>query len=128
LAPEIQSEIISKSAIKLFVPLFNHEIRQMKKNCLPFKQSTADIESLEPQERWTKALECYARGVTVFVDNKVVSPDFTKHDHPITGQMGLFAFISLTELNHGSHQINITKSASSEEIKTAEIRFYFSPE
>lgn len=126
LTPEIQSDIISDNAIKLFIPLFNHETNIMDKQCELSSSGLNMEDKAERQKKWLANLVCYASGISVSVDGKVTKVDFSKTDHIMTNQFGLQGFVDLSEIPLGSHRLKIVKKVSSEIQKEWEIPFYYS--
>lgn len=127
LAPEIQSEIISSETAKIFIPFFNHETGIMSKNCNQSKYGFNDKDDVSREKRLQANLDCYASGISLFLDGKKTSIDFLKTDHAITDQFGLQGFVNLTESSVGLHRLKIVKSISSDIEREWEIPFYYSP-
>jgi hypothetical protein len=128
LTPEIDSQVISKSTLELFVPLMKYETKQMDKACKLNEIDIHDMELAELQVEWKEQLDCYAHHVSVSIDNKTISADLIKIDHPVTDQFGLFAVINLATMENGPHHVKIIKNIPNEEDQITQIPFYFYPE
>ncbi len=128
LIPEIQNEIISYPAIKLFIPFFNHETGIMTKQCKTSKIGFDDKDDVSRQKRWQANLDCYASGIAVLLNDKKIKMNLLKTDHPRTNQFGLQGFLDLTEISAGFHRLKIVKSVSPKIQREWVIPFYYNPQ
>jgi len=128
LSPEIQSDIIVNSTVKLFVPLFEHETNLIEKNCELLNQEFDNFDDDSRQEKQIANLNCYAPRIKASLNGKEIAIDFLKTDHQKTNQFGLRGFIPTEKLPVGLHRLKITKEISSEIQKSWEIPFYISPD
>ena len=125
LNPEIQNEIVADDALKLFVPILEHESRVMSEICkLEGKKLKTD--NTERQNRWKKNLDCYADAVKIELDGKPITVNFLKSDHFRTDQFGLSGFVPLKKLSSGSHQLKVVKKVSDKVEKSWTVPFYLS--
>ncbi|MGB5553901.1 MAG: hypothetical protein WBM83_04520 [Flavobacteriaceae bacterium] len=127
LHPEIQTEIISDNAIKLFIPLFNYETNSMIKQCELSKFSFDVIDDTDRQKMWQDKLDCYKSYLNVSLDEKLLTVNFLKTDHPSTAQFGLIGFISLSASTEGLHHLKVSKKISEDFENTWNIPFFYSP-
>lgn len=127
ITPEISDEIITKRALKLFVPLFDYETDIMEKNCEIPDFEFGPKNDLSRQKRWQANLECYASGVAILLDGEKTNIDFLKTDHSVTNQLGLQGIVNLKEITEGPHRLKVVKTISSETKKEWTIPFYYAP-
>lgn len=126
LAPEIESKIVSTNVLSLFVPIFENETKRMEKNCNIEDKNTKKLDDKMRQLYWRTNLDCYAKSIKLVIDNKAIPSEFIKIDHAITGQFGLFAFVSLNDISQGAQELTVIKTIDDDQ-KKWHIRFYFSP-
>jgi len=127
LAPEIQTEIVTDNAIKLFIPLFTHETDIMKRTCDLKSLKNNEDADVSREKRWQANLDCFSATLKIRLNKKPVNVAFLKADHPETNQFGLTGFLKLTNTPEGVHNLIITKKVSSELERTWEIPFFYSP-
>ncbi len=128
LTPEINSDIQTGRAIKVFIPIFNHEIDLFKKACGITASDKIGYKEADERNRIRKQyLDCYQKKHKIYVDNKAVQVEFLKTDHPNTDQYGLTGYIDVNNLSPGNHKILVQKTVSGENEKKWTIPFYYSP-
>jgi hypothetical protein len=126
LGPEIQSKIVSNQALSLFVPILKYETKTMAETCELNERDTKNLDDTLQQIIWREDLDCYATSISLFLNDRAISSNFIKIDHAITGQFGLFAFISLEDMKQGTHHLTIIKKIDENEQKKWQIPFYYS--
>ncbi len=128
IAPEIEADLISKKAVQLFIPIFEHELTQLKKTC-SFDQNSND-DALEKvalrQQKKQELLNCYQNNHHVLLNNQAILVDFLKTDHEFTNQFGIKAFLDLSKLEQGNHIVTVIKRKGSEDEQSWIIPFYLS--
>jgi len=126
LMPQIEAPVIKNDPVSLFVPVLDHETSRLTKVCglneIDYEEGHAGR-----LDRYQDNLNCYAKHISIWVDDRPVQVEFLKTDHPTTGQFGLTGFVNLQEISLGSHRLKIAKSVSSETQKSWEIPFYYTP-
>jgi hypothetical protein len=126
LGPEIQSKIVSNQALSLFVPILKYETKTMAETCELNERDTKNLDDTLQQIIWREDLDCYATSISLFLNDRAISSNFIKIDHAITGQFGLFAFVSLEDMKQGTHHLTIIKKIDEDEQKKWQIPFYYS--
>jgi len=109
LGPEIQSKTISNQALSLFVPILKYETKTMPETCELNERDTKNIGNTLQQIRWREDLDCYGTSISLLLNGSAISSNFIKIDHAITGQFGLFAFVSLEDMKQGTHHLTVIK-------------------
>ncbi|CAL2078393.1 conserved membrane protein of unknown function [Tenacibaculum sp. 190524A02b] len=102
LTPEIESDIIDKNIIKVFIPIFNHERKQREEICSPFNEDS----KIDQKEAY---LKCYHAYNFVYLNDEKVSVDFLKYYHPRTNQFGIIGYVPLTKTKTGRNILEIRK-------------------
>ncbi|TDT38673.1 hypothetical protein CLV90_3645 [Maribacter spongiicola] len=127
LTPQIQSDIIENSAVKLFVPVFHHERNYQNNTCGEFN----DDESLSNEENRLNSrkyfLDCYQKYHKVALNGAPISIDFLKKDHAISEQFGIVGFIDKEFLQNGENTLVVTKTLGDVKEFTWTIPFYYQP-
>ncbi len=115
LTPEIESDILKNTIVKVFIPLFTHE-KKIRKNICEFEK-----ENITKQEEDLLLLECYNQYLSIFVNNTKIASDFLRYTHPRTKQFGVITYIKLNNLDFGKNNITIKKGSG----VTWKIPFYY---
>lgn len=126
LAPEIQSQIVSEKALSLFVPLLESEVTRMEESCKLNGRQMKNLDDKMRQKKWRENLDCYATSINLLMNDQPINSEFIKIDHAVTGQFGLFAFVSLHNIEQGAHRLTIMKKINENDGKKWQIPFYFS--
>jgi hypothetical protein len=127
MGPEIQSQIVSTHALSLFVPIFKYDAKRLTQSCNLKDVQTKNADDKLRQLSWREDTDCYAASIRLSIDGQSISSDFIKNTHTVTDQFGLFAFVSLDNIQAGAHTLTVTKSLEEGRQKTWQIPFYFSP-
>ncbi|MGB3143040.1 MAG: hypothetical protein WBB24_02955, partial [Maribacter sp.] len=116
--PEISSDLVETSTLKVFIPIFEHEVKMMKIDCGIEVSDKVGNKEAEAREKIRKQyLDCYQNQTQVQVDGQSVEVKFLKTDHPITGQFGISGYLNLDSLAKGAHEIQIQKTLEEENEK-----------
>ena len=129
LSPEIQSQIVSDKAIKLFIPLFDNEISLLQATCnIEFSDRVKDKTEEEKNRIRQTYLNCYQNQNRVYLNNQLIKTDFLKTYHPKTEQYGIVSYINLNDLDTGQHELKIIKQLAKDNVKEWYIPFFYSPD
>ncbi len=103
IAPEIGSEILQSQTTTLFIPIFSYEKR--------FSRPLCDQVFTDRKDRKKSLLkmDCYHHYHQVNLNGNPLSPSFKRMTHPLTGQMGLFAFLDVSSAQSGENLLTISK-------------------
>ncbi|WP_422858962.1 hypothetical protein ACOKFD_16705 [Flagellimonas sp. S174] len=113
LTPEIQSDIIDSKGIKLFVPIMEHEIRNLSQACdLKEYPRFKKLPDNERQQKRQEYLDCYQKKHIIRIDEKVIPTEFIKADHPVTQQFGIITYMNTADIKKGMHMLQIEKTLS----------------
>lgn len=118
LTPEIDADQINTNVLKLFIPIFDHERNLRKEKCASIFEENKGSKSQQ-------FLECYHSYHVLSLNNKKISVEYLKYDHPRTRQFGVVTYIDLSELKRGMNNIKIEKEYSLENSIIWTIPFYF---
>lgn len=126
LTPQIESDIVSGNVLKLFVPIFNHEINILEVSCTLNDLEYPELPKDEESQLIKKAyLNCYNNQIQIYLNNIPIDINFLKTSHPTTEQFGIISYISLENITSGQHTITIKKQLNKEMIKEWVIPFYY---
>lgn len=117
LTPQISSDIIESSTLRLFIPIYRYERSFYKELCDEIENA------LDRQERRVAYLKCYSEHNLVFLNDKPVETDFMKFELSATGQSGIVTYIDLDETGKGKNSLKVAKTLK--EPSEWEIPFYF---
>ncbi len=109
LAPQIESDIIDKDLVQLFIPIYKHELRRLQASCGDYKkdEDKKEIDQKKEKARWY--LNCYKSYHQVFLNEDEIVMDFMKYDLPKTSQFGIISYINLKDARKGKNTIKIIK-------------------
>ena len=99
----------------------------MAETCELNERDTKNIGNTLQQIRWREDLDCYGTSISLLLNGSAISSNFIKIDHAITGQFGLFAFVSLEDMKQGTHHLTVIKVIDKNNEKKWNIPFYLSP-
>ena len=125
ITPQIQSDIIESTTVKLFIPIFKNERNYQTDTCGEFN---ADEELTKKENNGLARkfyLDCYSKYNSVKLNGSPLAVDFLKKDHQTSGQFGIVAFIDKQLLRKGENIIEVTKTLG--DVRTYEwsIPFYY---
>lgn len=123
LTPEIQSDLIQSSTIKLFIPIFSHEDKIQEETCGSFKRDENEPRSQNRRKAREFNLACYSTYNQVFLNGKKQNSDFIKYYHSKTGQFGILSYISGKVLLKGKNTIDVKKVNGKEVVSEWSIPF-----
>jgi hypothetical protein len=125
LTPQIQSDIIEGNTVKLFIPVFHHELNYQKNTCGEFIED----ESLSRDENrlnWRKFdLSCYEKYHKVTLNGSSLEIDFLKKNHLVSEQFGIVGFIDKELLQKGENTLVVIKTLGDVKEFTWTIPFYY---
>ncbi len=105
LNPEIESDILKTSIIKIFIPLYMHEKKIRKDICNYEKDGLTKLEEDE------LLLKCYSKYNTISINNTKINTDFLRYIHPRTHQFGVITYINTNNLPFGKNSITVEKGS-----------------
>ena len=124
--PEISSELVSESSVKLFIPLYEHEIKSLRTECgIKESDRVGGKEEDEAISIRNQYLACYLEHIQVRLNDVPKELNFLKTNHPVTGQYGISGYLNLDGLTKGQHHINIEKTLSEKNERQWIIPFYY---
>ncbi len=125
LTPQIQSDIIEDSPVKLFIPIFNNERNYQGDACGYFE----DDDNLTKKGNGLRGrkfyLDCYAKYNSVKLNGKLLNMDFIKKNHQTSEQFGIIGFIDREMIKKGKNIIEVSKTLGEVKEYTWSIPFYF---
>ncbi|UOY07878.1 hypothetical protein L0P88_04845 [Muricauda sp. SCSIO 64092] len=126
LTPEIDSDVIEKRVMRLFIPIFDNELDHFEQACgIEKPKNSLKEDNAAMQGLWKDYLSCYQQNHFVAIDGRPVTVEFIKYDHPQTGQFGILGYIDLSDQARGQHQLKIVKNGANENSKEWTIPFYY---
>lgn len=127
LTPQIQSDIIEDTTVKLFIPIFSNEQNYQKDNCDIFENDNAKTNFENRIDARQYAMDCYSNYHKVILNGKSLRLDFLRKDHQTSEQMGIIAFIDRKFLQTGKNIIEVRKTLRDVRTYQWAIPFYFQP-
>jgi len=124
LAPEIESDKITSSLVKVFIPIYTNEKRRREGVCEKFITDENNSKSVERQNKRIHFLNCYKKYHHVYLDEELVGTDFLKYTHPRTKQFGILVYVEVSNLKSGMHTIRVEKDFGAGDIQEWTIPFY----
>lgn len=125
LTPEIDSDVIKRNVIRLFIPIFDHEKNIRQEVCKPFEKDPNASQSINKQNKKAYLLDCYHLYNLVYLNEQKVTLDFMKYFHPRTQQFGILGYIGIENLKRGKNVLTIRKSVGEDIYDEWSIPFYF---
>lgn len=128
LTPEISSDIIQESILKVFIPIYKYEKNLAKETCDTYVENMDLTRNEQRVEKWNSVLNCYQKYNLVYLNDDKVPVDFLKYNHPKTNQFGVVAYINLTGNMRGKNTLKIKKHYKNDNNNTEwEIPFQYIP-
>jgi len=125
--PQIQSDIIEGTTVKLFIPVFHNERNYQDAVCGEYKDDEG-LTRIENKLRGRKFyLECYNAYHKVKLNGVLINMEFLKKYHQISEQFGVVGFIDKELFQKGKNTIEITKTLGDVREYNWSIPFYFQP-
>ena len=125
LGPEIQSDIIDDSLLKIFIPIYENEKRFQRKHCGTFEKDTNLSDKKNSLKIRSQYLDCYHRYNHVLLNGTNVNPDYLKYYHPRTNQFGLICYVQKTNMVNGKNVLEVKKSFGDDTLAEWTILFYY---
>ncbi|CAL2076216.1 hypothetical protein [Tenacibaculum sp. 190524A05c] len=101
--PEIESDIINKQIMKVFIPLFLHERNKAKELC------NYKSKGLKEEEKSKLLDQCYKNYISIKVNDTIINPEIVRRNHEKTRQQGVIAYINTSNLKPGKNNISVKK-------------------
>ena len=125
LNPEIESDKVSSSVVKLFIPIFSHEKKMRQAVCDSYIKDSK-ISRLEQRKvERTQLLDCYHKYNRVLINGREIKVDFLRYNHPDTNQQGVICYLDLSHLKTGINNLKIKKIYGEENRSEWIIPFYY---
>ena len=125
LTPEIPSDIIDSKAIRLFIPVFNHEKRMRKNICDTYTKDPDKSEAEQRKERRANQLSCYRQYNHVFLNGEEMKVDFLRFTHPRTNQFGIICYLASSNFKQGMNRLEVKKLYGDDNDVEWSIPFYY---
>jgi len=123
LSPEIPSDIISDTHLRVFIPIFNNEKALKNERCKDTKTHSQGAENSLIESNDT-GMVCYARYHQFTINDTLVRPELISYYHPVTEQFGALAYIEVAHLPVGKYTLTVSKLfADDSEYKVWQIPF-----
>jgi len=123
--PEIDSDVFDESTIKLFIPLFKHEIKLLKNTCeIDVSDNVSNKKEKERNRIRNLYLDCYQKQNKIFIDDKPVQISFLKTNHSKTDQYGILGYINI-DIKKGQHRLLVQKTLGEQNVKEWTIPFFY---
>lgn len=107
LTPQIDQDIVDTDLVRLFIPIFNYELKIITELYGPIPEGGEEQEEREKKSKWY--LNAYSKYHEVFLNGQKINPDFLKFEQPKTGQFGVIAYLDLINAKRGTNQIKVVK-------------------
>jgi len=121
----IESELIEGKMMKVFVPIFDNENIIYSAYCGEY----IDQEDLDSKENTKEArqfyIDCYNKYHRVSINEKIISTDFIKHDHPHRGTFGILTYLSTDGFKKGQNFLKVEKLTVDSVYRTMVVPFWF---
>lgn len=127
LTPQIQSDIIEGETVKLFIPVFHHELNYQKNTCGEFVEDDGLSRDENRLNLRKFDLTCYEKYHKVTLNGIPVKINFLKKNHLISEQFGIVGFIDREFLQKGENTLVVTKTLGDVKEFTWTIPFYYQP-
>ena len=125
ISPCIDSDVVEKKALRLFIPIYDFEYRLEREGC---DESNISDESESREEailnKRQRLLDCYKAYHSVSLNGVEITPTFHKYHIPATEQFGVICYIDLSRENTGNLKLQVKKRIKDEDMKW-EIPFYY---
>lgn len=109
LSPEITTDIIKTTFVKVFIPVFNHERSIRESTCGEYLKDETKSKEEQKRDRSKYYLNCYHMYNFIYVNGEKVIVDFLKYEHPRTKQFGVLGYVKLENLKEGMNRLEIKK-------------------
>ncbi len=124
LNPEIESDLVETSILKLFIPVYRHE--KNLKTCNSDSTSLT-INSKTKHKRSKEVLACYQAYHYIYINNEPIKVDFLRNRHPQTNQNGVITYLDISNLKTGLNTLTVKKQFDDENSLEWNIPFYYVP-
>lgn len=125
LGPQIDSDIISQGALRLFVPKYRYESRLLDK----IYDDYIEEEGLTKEEQDKKETAYYLNMQNEYHDvslnGKPIEVKFMRMNYPNTDQNGLIGYVDLAEESPGRKELKIIKKLGEENTREWTIPFQY---
>ena len=125
LSPEIESDKVESSVLKLFIPIYSHEKKIHQKDCDSFIEDPNKSKSERRKEKRAQLLSCYHKYNLVYLNGKQIKANFFRYKHPTTQQFGIVCYLELSNLETGMNSLKVKKEFGGENISEWTIPFYY---
>ncbi|MBZ2162118.1 hypothetical protein [Alteromonas stellipolaris] len=108
LSPEIPSDIISDTHLRVFIPIFYNEKTLKNERCKDTNKhlQSADSSLIESDDT---DMVCYAKYHQFKLNDTLVKPELISYYHPVTEQFGALAYIEVAHLPIGEYKLTVSK-------------------
>jgi len=125
LNPVIESDQISSSTLKVFVPIFRHEKNLRKSVCDNFIEEDNKTHLEIRNQRRAHTLNCYQKYNSIYINGQLMNVSFLKSEHQVTKQNGIIAYIDISHLENELHKVSIKKIYGEDSQQEWTIPFYY---
>ena len=125
LSPEIESDKVESSVLKLFIPIFSHEKKIRQEICGSYIEDPNKSGLEQRTERRAQLLKCYQKYVLIYINGTLTKVDFLRYEHPKTNQSGIICYIDLSNLKSGLTKLEVKKKQDKKDITAWTIPFYY---
>ena len=125
LSPEIESDIIDVSVLKVFIPIFDNEKRMRTTVCAAFEEDKTNSKTIQRENRRKHNLDCYNAYNYVYLNGEEIKVDFIKYKHPKTDQFGILGYVELSKITKGKNTLEVKKDFGDDHTRAWTIPFYY---
>lgn len=127
IAPQIDSDVVQSNVLKLFIPLYKHELSRLKDSCPMLQDNNKGKDSRSREDRSKQYLDCYTSYNIVQINDRPTEVEFIKYKHSKTSQFGILGYIESDVFSKGKNIISISKNLKADTLSW-EIPFQYYPE
>lgn len=127
IGPEISSDVINDTVLRVFIPRMRHEKAILKEQCEEFEAPEDKSDREVSILRDTYETTCYQRFYSILVNDQEFQNELRYAYHPTTGQLGFITYIDLSNTERGNQSLIVIKTLGEELEYHWTVPFYYSP-
>ncbi len=127
IGPEISSDVINDTVLRVFIPRMRHEKTIFKGQCGEFETPEGKTEREVRTLRNTHEIACFQSFYSIFINDQETNAELQYAYHPTTNQLGFLTYIDLSNTQPGGHELNVIKTLGDELEYNWSVPFYYAP-
>ncbi len=128
LSPEIESDLIERSTLEVFIPIFDYEGAMRETVCGEYDEISNNSRKDKRKNRAVYLEECYKKYHKLYLNGEKIDVTFLRYNnHYRTGQFGIVSFIDIKKLPIGLNELKIEKINDKGVFMKWNIPFYYAP-